>query len=138
MGSAVEAVVYCAIDSLEMIGLMLLVAMVGAIITPESELYDIIIVSVTGAIAMDVGLKIYYEEYALEVGNVAHFPGVWFCAGILLVVFTLWVLWAVIVYLIVTAMKLGEEMAAALMRPVGQLIGFMPVFMYGAWLGLQS
>jgi len=71
-------------------------------------------------------------------GRVDFVPGFWFSAGLLVVGGVMSWVGMMVAALIATALEMAEEgIGQLLMFPIGAIFGFIPVFMYGAWLGAQ-
>jgi hypothetical protein len=66
-------------------------------------------------------------------------PGFWFTAGLLIIGALMAWLGIMVVALLTTAVGGGavEDAGELLMVPVAAIFGFIPVFMYGSWLGSQ-
>ncbi len=68
-----------------------------------------------------------------------HFiPGFWFLVGLLLVGGIMSWVGMMVSALAITAIEgFSEDLGQILVFPLGAIFGFIPVFMYGAWLGAQ-
>ncbi len=71
-------------------------------------------------------------------GRVDFVPGFWFSVGLLVIGGVMSWVGMMVAALIATALEMAEEgIGHLLMFPIGAIFGFIPVFMYGAWLGAQ-
>ena len=71
-------------------------------------------------------------------GRVDFVPGFWFSVGLLVIGGVMSWVGMMVAALIATALEMAEEgIGQLLMFPIGAIFGFIPVFMYGAWLGAQ-
>ena len=71
-------------------------------------------------------------------GGIDYIPGFWFLVGLLIVGgIVSWIGMMVTAFLL-TVIDMDEQSVGALIMPlIGAIFGFIPVFMYGAWLGAQ-
>jgi hypothetical protein len=71
-------------------------------------------------------------------GRVDFIPGFWFSVGLLVIGGVMSWVGMMVAALIATGLEMAEEgIGQLLMFPIGAIFGFVPVFMYGAWLGSQ-
>jgi len=71
-------------------------------------------------------------------GRVDFVPGFWFSVGLLVIGGVMSWVGMMAGVLIAPALETAEEgIGQLLMFPIGAIFGFIPVFMYGAWLGAQ-
>jgi hypothetical protein len=71
-------------------------------------------------------------------GHVDFIPGFWFSVGLLVIGGIMSWVGMIVVALIATGLDMAEEgIGQLLMFPIGAIFGFIPVFIYGAWLGAQ-
>lgn len=73
----------------------------------------------------------------IKVG-VDFIPGFWFTVGLLAIGGLMSWIGIMVAALLVAAIDMGEEgLGQFIMFPIAAIFGFIPVFMYGAWLGAQ-
>ena len=71
-------------------------------------------------------------------GRIDFVPGFWFSVGLLVIGGLMSWVGMMAASFIATALEMAEEgIGHLLMFPIGAIFGFIPVFMYGAWLGAQ-
>ena len=71
-------------------------------------------------------------------GRVDFVPGFWFSVGLLAIGGLMAWIGMMVAALIVTAIDMAQEgLGQLIMFPIAAIFGFIPVFMYGAWLGAQ-
>jgi len=71
-------------------------------------------------------------------GRVDFIPDFWFSVGVLVIGGLMSWVGMMVAALLVTAIDMAEEgLGQMIMFPIGAIFGFIPVFMYGAWLGAQ-
>ena len=71
-------------------------------------------------------------------GHVDFIPGLWFTVGLLVIGGIATLVGRIVVALIATGLDMAKEgIGLLLMFPIGAIFGFIPVFIYGAWLGAQ-
>jgi hypothetical protein len=71
-------------------------------------------------------------------GRVDFIPGFWFLVGLIVIGGIMSWVGMVVAALAVTALELAQEgIGQIVMFPIAAIFGFIPVFMYGAWLGAQ-
>ncbi len=77
----------------------------------------------------------------LASGKLDLIPGIWFTVGLLIVGAIMnWVgllVAALLVAAIDSASEKGGKFGELIMYPVAAIFGFIPIFIYGAWLGVQ-
>lgn len=75
----------------------------------------------------------------LAAKSVHFWPGFWFTAGLLIIGAVMAWFGVMLAALLATAIeaKTGEGIGQLLVFPVAAIFGFIPLFMYGAWLGAQ-
>jgi hypothetical protein len=91
--------------------------------------------------ALALGFVLYMVEY-VNPGAVLYrvrvWPGIWFLVGLLAVGALMSWAGMMLSAILVTALeKVTGEFAQLFMFPLAAIFGFIPVFMYGAWLGAQ-
>lgn len=73
-------------------------------------------------------------------GRVDFVPGFWFSIGLLVIGGILSWIGILLAALLATGLEMSKEgtgFGQLVMIPIGTIFGFIPVFMYGAWLGAQ-
>ena len=70
--------------------------------------------------------------------RVDFIPGFWFSVGLIVIGGIMSWVGMMVAALAVTALELAQEgIGQIVMFPIAAIFGFIPVFMYGAWLGAQ-
>lgn len=94
---------------------------------------------VLGGIALLFVLKIFeslYPEVVLD--KLELIPGFWFTAGLIIIGGVIaWVGTLVASFLATVVGRDSEGVSMLIMFPVTAVFGFIPLFMYGAWIGNQ-
>ena len=71
-------------------------------------------------------------------GRIDYIPGFWFVVGILVVGGIMSWIGMMVTVLLTAAIRVDEQGVGGIIMPfVGAVFGFIPVFIYGAWLGAQ-
>lgn len=71
-------------------------------------------------------------------GRVDFIPGFWFSVGLIVIGGIMSWVGMLVAALAVTALELAQEgIGQIVMFPIAAIFGFIPLFMYGAWLGAQ-
>jgi len=71
-------------------------------------------------------------------GRVEFIPGFWFTVGLIVIGGIMSRVGMMAAGLAVTVLELAQEgLGQIIMFPIAAIFGFIPVFMYGAWLGAQ-
>ena len=123
---------------LKLIGVLVVAAIVLAFIPILGQLNSLQTL-VLGGIALVFVLGILDSvSPGIVRGRVDFVPGLWFSVGLLVVGGVMSWVGMMVAAFIATALEMTEEgIGQLLMFPVGAIFGFIPVFMYGAWLGAQ-
>ena len=70
--------------------------------------------------------------------RVDFLPGFWFSVGLIVIGGIMSWIGMMVAAFTVTALELAQDgIGQIIMLPVSAIFGFIPVFMYGAWLGAQ-
>jgi len=70
--------------------------------------------------------------------NIDYFPGFWFLVGLLVISGVMsWLGMLAAAFLTIPLEIVGADISELIMFPIGAVLGFIPVFIYGAWLGAQ-
>lgn len=90
------------------------------------------------ALVLVVGI-IKMANPTLAAKSVHFWPGLWFAVGLLIISGVMAWLGIMLAALLATAIesKTGEGIGQLLVFPVAAIFGFIPLFIYGAWLGAQ-
>jgi ABC-type Na+ efflux pump permease subunit len=121
-----------------LVGAMLVAAIVMAFIPILGQLNSLHTL-VLGGIALVFVLSIFESLNPGSVPDRVDFvPGFWFFVGLLAISgVTSW-LAMMIIGLVASSFETVEEgIGQMMMFPLGAIFGFLPVFMYGSWLGAQ-
>ena len=95
---------------------------------------------VLGAIALMFVLGIVDSiNPGIVKGRVDFIPSFWFSVGLIVMGGIMSWVGMMVAALIVTGIEMATEegLGQLIMFPIGAIFGFIPVFMYGAWLGAQ-
>jgi len=94
---------------------------------------------VLGGVALVFVLGILKEvNPELVSGKLDAIPGFWFAVGLLVIGAIMAWVGIMVAALLATAVEVATEgLGQLLMFPVAAIFGFIPVFMYGSWLGSQ-
>lgn len=92
-----------------------------------------------GAVGLAFALTILESAYPGLILRKVHFwPGFWFTLGLLVVGGVMgWIGFMVSAYLLVLMDSVTKGFSQLLIFPLGASFGFVPLFIYGAWLGIQ-
>jgi hypothetical protein len=120
------------------VGLLLIAALVLAFVPILGRLQSLHTL-VLGALGLALVLGIIDNANPGFVAKRVHFwPGFWFTLGLLVIGAVLaWIGTLAAAALAVAVESKIEGFGQLLMFPIGAIFGFIPVFMYGAWLGAQ-
>jgi len=122
----------------KLVGILVVAAIVLAFIPILGQLNSLHTL-VLGGIALTFVLGMLESIYpGIVKGRVDFIPSFWFSVGLIVIGgIASWV-GLMVAALIATGLEMAEEgIGQLLMIPVGAIFGFIPVFMYGAWLGAQ-
>ncbi|MDD9227573.1 hypothetical protein ACSZOL_05310 [Aeromonas hydrophila] len=94
---------------------------------------------VLGGIALLFVLKIFGSLYPeVDLGKLDLLPGFWFTSGLLIIGGLMaWVGTLAASILATVGSRNSEGTSMLLMFPVAAIFGFIPLFIYGAWIGNQ-
>jgi hypothetical protein len=120
------------------VGVLVVAAIVLAIIPILGKL-DTLYILVNGGIALGLILGILDTvNPGIVKGSVDFIPGFWFFVGLLVIGGVMRRVGMLVAALIATGLdKAKEGIGQLVMVPLVNIFGFVPVFMYGAWLGSQ-
>jgi hypothetical protein len=96
-------------------------------------------VMVLGGVSLVLALRILVSAYPNAVfTNLRLWPGIWFVVGLLVIGAIVAHIATLLTALISALLRpQGEHWSSLLLIPIGAIFGFIPVFMYGTWLGSQ-
>lgn len=122
----------------KLVGVLVIAAIVLAVIPVLGYLQSLHTL-VLGGIALVFVLGILESAYpGLVRGRVDVMPGFWFVVGLLIVGAVMSWIGMVVASVLASAMDVMKEgIGQLVMFPVAAVFGFIPVFIYGAWLGGQ-
>jgi hypothetical protein len=122
----------------KLVGVLTVVAIVLAFIPILGQLNSLQTL-VLGGIALIFVLGILDSvNPGIVKGRVDFVPGFWFSVGLLVIGGVMARVGMLVAALIATGFEIsGEGIGQLLMFPIGAIFGFIPLFMYGAWLGAQ-
>ncbi|WP_412776382.1 hypothetical protein [Thalassospira lucentensis] len=94
---------------------------------------------VSGGVILANIIRLFDASLSLDLyDRLDFFPGFWFVVGILVVSAAMFY---VVAFVVTMSSGLARDNGAAIGQlsviPLGALMGFVPVFIYGAWLGIQ-
>jgi hypothetical protein len=120
------------------VGLLLVAALILAFVPILGRLQSLHTL-VLGALGLALVLGIIDDVNPGFVVKRVHFwPGFWFALGLLVIGGILaWIGTLAAAGLAVAVESKVQGFGQLLMFPVGAIFGFIPVFMYGAWIGAQ-
>lgn len=121
------------------VGVLLLASVVLTIIPILGRVHSLHICLVgTLSLALYIGL-IGKENPAIAPATFQFWPGFWFAMGLLILVAFLTFLGVAMAAVLGTVIGsiVGENVGRLMMLPVVAPFGFVPLFIYGAWLGNQ-
>ena len=123
---------------LKLVGVLIVAAIVVAFVPILGRLHSLHTL-VLGGIALSFVLSILESANPGTVsGRVDLIPSFWFSFGLIVIGGIMSWAGIMVVGVVVTAMDMADEgLAQQIMFPIGAIFGFIPVFMYGAWLGAQ-
>ena len=117
----------------KMVGILFLVA-VGISFIPLLGQWHSLHTAVLGSLALAFVLAMIEKANpGVVTGRVVLWPGFWFFLGLVVVGGVMAWVGMLLAALLSTALGVGQ----LLLFPVGAVFGFIPVFMYGAYLGAQ-
>ena len=111
--------------------------------TPFLGKLEIVETLVTGGLILLTLLKFVYvgDNNDNAYSQISLYPGFLFIVGLVLVCALIQtgasVLTLALVYVVATIFRIKKHSAVMLVAPVGWMLQFAPVFIYGAWLGGQ-
>ena len=122
----------------KLVGVLFIAAVILAFIPILGQLLSLHTL-LLGSIALALVLRIIENEYPGVVSNRVHFwPGFWFTLGLLVIGGVMAWIGTLVAALLATAIESTTEgFGQLLVLPIAAIFGFIPVFMYGAWLGAQ-
>jgi hypothetical protein len=125
----------------KMVGILFLAAVVISFL-PLLGRWHSLHTAVLGSLALAFVLAMIEKANpGIATGRVALWPGFWFFLGLVVVGSVMAWLGILLAALLSTAFEIAVEplegVGQLLMIPVGAVFGFIPVFMYGAYLGAQ-
>lgn len=122
----------------KLVGVMIVTAIALSLIPAIGNLSSVFTL-VLGGIALVFVLSILDSGNIVIVsGRVDFVPDFWFFVGLLVIGGVVSWVGMMVAAVIATALDIAEEgIGQLLMFPIGAMFGFIPVFMYGAWLGAQ-
>lgn len=93
---------------------------------------------VLGAMSLSFVLGIL-DKFNPEIvkDNVEFIPGIWFSLGLLVIGGILSWVGTFVAVTILTGMKMEDGLVEIAIMPIVAVFGFIPLCMYGAWLGAQ-
>jgi hypothetical protein len=92
-----------------------------------------------GVIALGFVIAILKSIYPGAIAHEVHYwPGFWFVVGLLFVgAIVSWVGMLIAAVAVTPLEAVADGLGQLVIFPVVAVFGFIPVFMYGAWLGAQ-
>lgn len=122
----------------KLIGILAIVAIVLEF-TPILNRIQSLQTLLLGVLALGFTIEILKSAYPAVISQEVHYwPGFWFVVGLLLVgALVSWVGILVAAVVVTPLEVLADGLGELVVFPVAAVFGFIPVFMYGAWLGAQ-
>ena len=120
----------------KLVGVLIIAAIILAFVPLLGQLQSLHTL-VLGGIALTFVLGIL-ESAGVVTGRIDFIPGFWFSVGLIVIGGLMSWVGMMVAALVVTPIDMAEEgLGQLIMFPIGAIFGFIPVFMYGAWLGAQ-
>lgn len=122
----------------KLVGILVIAAIALAIIPVFGQLQSLQTL-VLGGITLVVVLGILDSANpGTVIGRVDFVPGFWFSVGLVVIGGIMSWVGIMAAAIIVTVIDMAEEgLGQLIIAPIAAIFGFIPVFMYGAWLGAQ-
>lgn len=121
-----------------LVGVLVIAAVVLAFIPILGQLHSLQTLVLGGITLMFVLGILDSIEPGTVIKHVDFIPGFWFTTGLIVIGGMMSWVGIMLAALIVTKIEMADEVFGQLiMIPIAAIFGFIPVFMYGAWLGAQ-
>ena len=124
------------LTAFKILGVMVLIILCLAFIPVLNGIASLYTLALGGIVMIFVVGLVDNFAPALHTTEISFMPGFFFAIGILAASTVSFLLAMAAVTLLSLALK-REEIGQAIAIPLGSVFGFLPVFIYGSWLGLQ-
>jgi len=118
--------------------IMLVLSIIGAFIPLLGRANSFIMFIMGGAVIIFLTIVLHNISPELGIRNIDILPGFLTIIGIVIVSgVASWLGMLVSAGIVTLLLRDKEEIGQLIMIPLGSVLGFIPIFIYGAWLGLQ-
>ena len=124
------------LTTLKILGVMILLVICLAFIPVLNSITSLYTLALGGTVMIFVVGLVGQFAPDWHVADISLMPGFFFIVGILLASAVSFLLAMLAVTLVSMALK-SEDVGHTVALPLGSVFGFIPVFIYGSWLGLQ-
>lgn len=124
------------LTTLKILGVMLLLVICLAFIPFLNSITSLYSLALGGTVMIFVVRLIDVIYPDMHATDISFMPGFFFIVGIILTSVVSFLLAMLAVTFISMALK-SEDIGPTIALPLGSIFGFVPVFIYGSWLGLQ-
>lgn len=121
-----------------LVGILVLTAVLLAFVPFLGQLQSLQTL-VLGGIALVVMIGVIDASAPGSISqSVSIYPGFWFCVGLVVIGGLMSFIGTMAAALLVSGLEIATPgLGQLIMFPIAAIFGFIPVFMYGAWLGSQ-
>lgn len=118
--------------------IMLVLSIVGALIPLLGRANSFIMFIMGGTVIVFLTMVLHKINPELGIRNIDIIPGFLTIIGIVIVSgVTSWLGMLASAVAVTVLLRDKEEIGQLIMMPLGSVFGFIPIFIYGAWIGLQ-
>ena len=122
----------------KMVGMLVVAAVVLAFIPILGRMNSLHTVILGGMALVFVSELIVSYNPGIVRGRIDYIPDFWVAVGILVIGGIMSWIGMMVTALLTTAVRANEQGVGGIIMPfVGAVFGFIPIFIYGAWLGAQ-
>jgi len=130
---ALEPWLFC-----KLVGILLVAAIVLAFMPILGSLQSLHTLVLGGISLIFVLSLLDSVNPGVVMGQVDFLPGFWFSVGLIVIGGVMSWVGMMVAALAATTLEFAQEgVGQIIMSPIAAIFGFLPVFMYGAWLGAQ-
>ena len=131
-------IVHAPLFILLMVVVMIVLSFLAAFIPIVGQMTSFLTLVMGGTVIAFMVSMIHHVAPSLNVEEIEIMPGFFMTIGILIISAITAYLAIIVAALAATVIDRGEEgIGSTLMIPLGSVFGFIPVFIYGAWIGNQ-
>ena len=118
--------------------IMLVLSVAGAFIPLLGRANSFIMFIMGGAVMVFITMVLHNINPELGIRNIEIIPGFFTIIGIVIVSgVSSWIGMLASAGAVTLLLRDKEEISQLIMIPLGSVFGFIPIFIYGAWIGLQ-